>query len=96
MMDPNAPRKFIRLTLHQELAGYVAITDTFGAIMTPELLEVFPDAKVICTVRDPETWWPSWKAATAYNIPDVVKKIILWPVPTFRYVPYTIDMLWRR
>ncbi|MCJ1358916.1 MAG: hypothetical protein MMC33_008916 [Icmadophila ericetorum] len=31
-------------------------TDTPGAHFVSELLELYPDAKVICTVRDPDAW----------------------------------------
>jgi Sulfotransferase domain len=61
-MQRSATREFIQASLEPVLAGYVAITDTWGAAMTPELLELYPDAKVICTVRNPESWFKSWRA----------------------------------
>jgi hypothetical protein len=42
------------------LPGYVAVTDTWGAAFPPELLDLYPDAVVICTVREPKAWWKSW------------------------------------
>jgi hypothetical protein len=42
-------------------AGYEAVTDAPTYLFIPELVEAFPDAKVILTVRDPEKWWVSFK-----------------------------------
>jgi hypothetical protein len=35
--------------------GYVATVDAPGAQFVPELMELYPDVMVICTVRDPDT-----------------------------------------
>ncbi|CAI7678995.1 unnamed protein product [Penicillium pancosmium] len=35
------------------------VTDAPAAQLVPEILEIYPDAKVICTVRDPEAWTKS-------------------------------------
>lgn len=51
------------------LAGYIGITDTWGAAMTPELLDMYPDAIVICTTRDPDAWWKSWTDLQANALP---------------------------
>ena len=40
--------------------GYKASTDLPACIYWREMAKVFPDAKVILTVRDPEAWWESW------------------------------------
>jgi hypothetical protein len=41
------------------LAGYQATVDWPGCAFYAELMEVYPDAKVILTVRDPEKWHDS-------------------------------------
>jgi hypothetical protein len=41
------------------LVGYVGVTDTPVALFTPELCEIYPDAKVICTTRNVDSWWQS-------------------------------------
>lgn len=38
------------------LAGYKATVDWPGAFFYQELMEAFPDAKVLLSVRDPQTW----------------------------------------
>lgn len=44
---------------HTLLAGYDATADLPAAFYYRELMEVFPEARVILTVRDPEAWWES-------------------------------------
>jgi hypothetical protein len=41
-------------------AGYDASTDLPACIYWREMMEAFPDAKVVLTVRDVEAWWKSW------------------------------------
>jgi hypothetical protein len=43
----------------QVLAGYQATVDWPGCAFYGELMEAFPDAQVILTVRDPEAWYES-------------------------------------
>jgi hypothetical protein len=81
------------------LVGYVAVTDTHGAAMTPELLELYPDAVVICTTRDEEGWWKSWKDMGGIGTAGVwfwCLRIMLAPVPTYRYFPRSLFEVWRR
>ena len=75
------------------------MTDTWGAAFTPELLDLYSDAIVICTVREPEAWWKSWiglpiNAVSAWQLK--VLKFVLWPVPALRYSPAAQERLWRR
>jgi hypothetical protein len=44
---------------HALLAGYDATADLPAALYYRELMEAFPEARVILTVRDPEAWWQS-------------------------------------
>jgi hypothetical protein len=86
-------------SLRSMLVGYIAVTDTWGAAFTPELLDLYPDAIVICTVREPEAWWKSWiglpiNAISAWQLKAL--KFALWPVPALRYSPAAQERLWRR
>ena len=47
--------------------GYRAGVDLPPCLFYKELLEVFPEAKVILTIRDPETWYKS-VSQTIYQI----------------------------
>lgn len=96
VMNPDASPQYVKSTLNDMLAGYVGITDTWGAAMTPELLEMYPDAIVICTTREEEAWWKSWSDMTANAPPSWVMKIMFLPVPCFRYFPGAAHQVWRR
>jgi len=41
---------------------YVACVDFPVCMFYGELMEIFPDAKVILTVRDPQSWWKSFNS----------------------------------
>ncbi len=47
---------FVMKELSQLMDGYVAVTDTPACVFVPELVKLYPDAKVICTVRDSDKW----------------------------------------
>lgn len=48
--------------IKQQLDGYVGATDLPIHGIVEDVLEVYPNAKVICTVRDPEPWTKSMNA----------------------------------
>ncbi|KAF9893394.1 hypothetical protein FE257_011826 [Aspergillus nanangensis] len=79
-------------TLHQILSGYAAIADAPGSQLIPELLELYPDAKVVCTVRDPDSWEKSLD-----NIRHVATLwflgVVLLPLPGMRHFVTYIDCL---
>lgn len=82
--DPIKERPFIKDTLRSMFAGYVGITDNPGVMFVEEFCELYPDALVIMTTRDPERWWGSFK--------EVAETMTLWwleliflPLPTLRY-----------
>ncbi|MBF9029257.1 sulfotransferase family protein [Rhodobacterales bacterium HKCCE3408] len=43
------------------LGGFGACVDWPSAAYWPELIEVYPDAKVLLTWRSPESWWESFE-----------------------------------
>lgn len=57
-------------------AGYKATVDWPAAAFYKELMEVYPEAKVLLTVRDPEQWYESTKN-TIYSGPRQVST----PIP---------------
>lgn len=61
----EADRKFILQGLRSILGGYTAVTDLPPILFTEELVELFPEAQVICTTRDPESWWKSVEKITS-------------------------------
>lgn len=50
-----------RVDWRRVLSGYKATVDWPGCAFYSQLIEAFPDAKVILTVRDPEAWYESAK-----------------------------------
>lgn len=53
--DRERALKYVR----EGTAGYVGIVDLPGISVLPEMMELYPDAKVLLVTRDPEKWWPS-------------------------------------
>jgi hypothetical protein len=43
-------------------AGYVAIVDCPVCIYYKEIMGIFPEAKIILTVRDSQSWWKSFNS----------------------------------
>ena len=76
------------------LKGYTAVVDFPGAIFYKELMQHYPDAKVILTVRDPERWYKS-AIDTIYNMPKgfgrFMMKLVGMFKPPVRHVSNTLD-----
>ncbi|MCJ1403086.1 hypothetical protein MMC11_006309 [Xylographa trunciseda] len=86
-----ADTQIVNAWLREVFTGYVACTDYPGAQFTPELLALHPDAKVICTMRDPDRWAESIgamsKSVTMWHL-----SLLLWPVPTMRWFVKYLDV----
>jgi hypothetical protein len=52
-------------------ADYRACVDWPGASLWPELVRAFPDALVVLSVREPESWWASASATIFPRILDL-------------------------
>ena len=74
------------------LDGYAATTDTPASQLVPELMELYPDAKIICTVRNAKSWAKSVEgvsnAATMWFL-----RFVLFPLPTLRFFVDYINLL---
>lgn len=80
----NRPR-MMRL-LRDITSGFVGITDQPGILYIPELMELYPDVKVVLVTRDPEKWWKSIEPV-AKNVQFWWLKPLLFPVPALRWIP---------
>lgn len=79
-------KQYILNTLKQIFHGYVATTDTPSAQFVPELLELWPDAKVICTVRDSDAWSRSIdQIVRASSTRSWFLRLVLFPLPGLRH-----------
>jgi hypothetical protein len=71
------------------LGVYTAVSDLPPILFTEELAQLFPDAHVICTIRDPQSWWDSVRAVTSKtdsaDRDERIHKYLLMLVPRMRY-----------
>jgi hypothetical protein len=78
--------------LKERLDGYAASTDAPTSGLVPELLKLYPEAKVICTVRDPKAWAKSMETVASVSTMAFLG-FILFPVPGMRHFPNYINKL---
>jgi hypothetical protein len=78
--------------LRTRLDGYAAVTDAPCNGLIPELLALYPDAIVICTMRDADAWVKSM--ATVANAATLwfLRAVLFW-LPGMRHFPTYIDEL---
>lgn len=70
-------------------AGYVGIADAPAFLLLPELLTLYPEARVVLVTRDRMRWYDSM-APIMKNVstPMWVLDVLLWPCPTWRWLPH--------
>ena len=78
-------KQYVLQRLRDEVNGYVATVDAPLAQFTPELMELYPDVKVVCTVRDPDAWAKSIDATASATKLTLLSVILFW-VPTLRHL----------
>jgi hypothetical protein len=78
--------------LQNRFDGYAAVTDAPASGLVPELLRIYPDAKVICTVRDPKAWEKSMEGVTNAATMSLLN-VILLPIPGMRHFANYINKL---
>lgn len=90
IFDARHDRPRLLKLLREATAGFVAITDAPGNIFVEELLELYPDAEVVCVSRDRAKWWKSWGAVTQQAGAGILN-LILAPVPGKRWYPKLVS-----
>ena len=85
-------REYVLNNVKQLLDGYVACTDLPSNAFVEELMQIYPDAKVICTVRDPEKWWASLAPVVEKGNLTLLSWILA-PLPTLRMFRKYHDVL---
>ncbi|TLS21486.1 uncharacterized protein PpBr36_10184, partial [Pyricularia pennisetigena] len=69
-------------------AGFVGVTDMPPLDFIPELMVVYPDAKVVLVTRDPESWLASIRpVARNSSLDNWLVQYALWPIPGWRHFP---------
>lgn len=76
----------VQKDLSQLLDGYVAVADPPLSILYAELLQMYPDAKVIVTTRDRETWVKSMLDIIKTSQPALAGFLFFW-LPSVRWLP---------
>ncbi|RFU81558.1 nad dependent epimerase dehydratase [Trichoderma arundinaceum] len=80
----NGERKQLLAALEDVFAGFVGATDTTAFDFLPELMELYPDAKVVLVTRNQEAWWRSFKVV-ADNAGSKLMGYITMPLPGVRW-----------
>ncbi|KAF2874006.1 hypothetical protein BDV95DRAFT_592155 [Massariosphaeria phaeospora] len=91
---PKSPsdKKLINDVLKQRFDGYAAATDAPTSGLAEQLVELYPDAIVICTVRDPDAWVKSMEGVS--NVSTMwFLRFVLFPLPGMRYFCQYISVL---
>ncbi|KAF4953630.1 hypothetical protein FGADI_5966 [Fusarium gaditjirri] len=78
--------------IKERVDGFAAITDSPGSTLVPELMEIYPDAMVVCTVRDVESWERSM-ATVSGKATQWFLRFVLFPLPSLRYFVDYINAL---
>ncbi|RAH81604.1 putative NAD dependent epimerase/dehydratase [Aspergillus japonicus CBS 114.51] len=91
--EPNQ-HKTLEL-LRARTAGYAAITDAPASQFVPELLALYPDAKVIVTVRDRDGWVRSMQQISSLAQLWFLRAVLL-PLPGMRHFVTYIALLQRQ
>ncbi|TLD33470.1 hypothetical protein PspLS_00092 [Pyricularia sp. CBS 133598] len=69
-------------------AGFVAVTDMPPLDFIPELMAVYPEARVVLVTRDPESWLASIRpVARNSSLDNWLVQYALWPIPGWRHFP---------
>jgi hypothetical protein len=73
--DPEAPARWVRaaegnVDWEDVFRGYTATVDWPGCTFWRELCDLYPDAKVLLSVRDPNKWFDSTQATIFANETD--------------------------
>ena len=80
----SGDKEYVLKNVKQLLDGYVACTDLPSNAFVTELMEIYPDAKVICTVRDPDKWWASLAPVVEHGNLAMLNLMLTF-VPTLRW-----------
>ena len=85
-------KNFVMATLRNHFTGYVGTTDMPGQVFVEECLELWPDAKVVVTIRDKDRWAESLTRVAKQSRMGFLKTILI-PVPTMRWYVTYLDAL---
>ncbi|KUI55028.1 hypothetical protein VP1G_02384 [Cytospora mali] len=76
--------------IREATRGFVGVTDVPAVDFIPELIELYPDVKVMGVKRDPDAWWKSMGNLNKVSAPWWLP-YFLAPMPTWRWFPAFIE-----
>lgn len=86
-------RERLLKTLKEVIGGFVGCSDCPMIHFLPELMELYPEAKVVLVTRDPARWWDSFSVFADADIKTPLSKwafeLFLAPVPGARWFSST-------
>ncbi|OAA57168.1 hypothetical protein ISF_07089 [Cordyceps fumosorosea ARSEF 2679] len=98
MIDADGDAPEMRARLRRITAGYAAIADAPAYLLLPELLALYPDARVVLVTRDRARWYrsmaPIMRSVSAP--PMRLLEVLLWPCPGWRWLPHYLQWAGRR
>ncbi|KAI0022636.1 hypothetical protein F4780DRAFT_788212 [Xylariomycetidae sp. FL0641] len=80
-------RKAVLKHLRKVTAGFVGITDLPGLSFVSELMEIYPEAKVVLVRRNPENWWQSLKVVMERSTANWWFELLMAPIPVWCHLP---------
>ena len=72
--------------MKERLSGYVCTADPPLSQLVPELMELYPDAKVLCALRDPDSWATSMEHIQRLVSLNLLAVLWYW-MPSLRWCP---------
>jgi hypothetical protein len=92
----NGDKQRLHKLLRKLMDGYAGCTDNVICLFVPELLELYPDAKVVLATRDPDKWFPSMAGMLDHGmVMSPLLPILTWPAPGLCWVP-RLSVEWYR
>ncbi|KAF2245738.1 hypothetical protein BU26DRAFT_522124 [Trematosphaeria pertusa] len=85
-------KAIIHRILKERFDGFAAATDVPAAQLVEELMEIYPNAKVICTTRDAESWAKSVNGLSSIALQWFLG-FVLFPLPSMRHFPKFCELL---
>ncbi|KAJ0115537.1 hypothetical protein J7T55_010359 [Diaporthe amygdali] len=83
-------RPALMKALREATRGFVGVTDVPAVDFIGELIELYPEVKVMGVRRDPDAWWKSMGNLNKVSSPWWLQ-YFLAPMPTWRWFPAFIE-----
>ena len=81
--------------LREATRGFVGTSDMPANQFVAELVELYPEAKVVCVTRDPARWWTSIEKVTGALTPWWASYMMM-PIPGWRWFFPILREAWMR